>query len=80
MTTYNRHRRETTEDKIDDMKDKYKDRTIIELSPHHYLAIKDFKSRGYNKIINNAKHRTMLISSRERLLKKLQSKNNLLTS
>lgn len=78
MTTYNKHRKETSENEIDDMKDKYKDRTIIQLSPTHYLAVKDYKHRGYNKIINNAKHKTILISTRERLLNKLQNKKTIL--
>ena len=52
MTTYNKHRKEIPENEIDDMKDKYKDRTIIQLSPTHYLAIKDYKHRGYLSLIH----------------------------
>ena len=76
MATYNKHRRIIPIEKEEEYKNKVvnEGKTLIQLSENHYLAIKDFKSKGVNKLINNSKHRTALISTRERLLEKLIEK------
>ena len=76
MTTYNKHRRAIPREQEEEYKNKVinEGKTLIQLSDNHYLAIKDFQSKGINKLINNTKHRTALITTRERLLEKLMDK------
>ena len=76
MASYNQTTRELTLEQEEEYKNKMiKDkRTIIELSPNHYISVKDYNGSKVNELINNAKHRTNFISTRERLLKKLENK------
>ena len=74
MASCNKHRRAIPREQEEEYREKHNDKHIIELSPTHYLVIKDFQSKGVNTLINNSKHRTALISTRERLLEKLIDK------
>jgi len=76
MAHINRSRKIIPIDNLEEYKNKVvKDgRTIIELSDNHILSIKNYNSRGHNKLINDSKQRTKLISTRERLLEKLIDK------
>jgi hypothetical protein len=76
MASYNKHRRIIPIEQEEEYKNKVinEGKTLIQLSENHYLAIKDFQSKGINKLINNTKHKTALITTRERLLEKLIDK------
>ena len=48
--------------------------TVIQLSDHHYITIKNYKPQRANSILNNLKHKTKADDTRRRLLEKLNAK------
>jgi len=48
--------------------------TVLQLSEHHYITIKNYKPQRANSILNNLQHKTKAIDTRKRLLEKLNAK------
>jgi hypothetical protein len=73
MATTNRIRRVIPEDHLENWLDTVKG-TPIQLDDNYWISIKDYNPNRANDILNNLKHKKQAISTRKRLLEKLNAK------
>ena len=74
MTTTNKTRRIIPEDHLDDWIDTVKNTTTIQLDDNYWVSIKDYNPNRANDVLNCLKHKKQAISTRKRLLEKLNAK------
>jgi len=73
MATTNKIRRVIPEDHLENWLDTVKG-TPIQLDDNYWISIKDYNPNRANDILNNLKHKKQAISTRKRLLEKLNAK------
>jgi hypothetical protein len=74
MTTINKIRRIIPEDRLDDWIDTVKNTTTIQLDENYWVSIKNYNPNRANDVLNCLKHKKQAISTRKRLLEKLNAK------